>query len=666
MDSGIERENEFKDSPEGWASRWQQEFAAAKPEFKRFWEQSEKVVKRFLDKRDDDLGSAVKLNLFHANVTTLRSMLYGRIPKIEVYRRYADQNDDVARVAGVILQRVLSADIEEAGEDYSAVMRSCLDDRLLAGLGTARLKYEFEEEELVTPPIIDPNTGQELAPEVRESKISDEWVDTIYVHWKDVMWSLCRTWDEVRWMAFRAYMTKDEFAKRFGDEYVNDVPSSSHSPVKEMTEEGKDDSWKRIEVWEIWCKDKKEVHWFVPGFDKIVDRKPDPLKLDGFWPAPPPMFANVTTSLLMPKADFVIAQDLYNEIDTLETRIAMLTKAVKVVGVYDKASDGVQRMLNEGVENELIPVDNWAAFAEKGGLKGQIDWLPLEAVVVAIDKLSQKRDEAINLLYQVTGMSDILRGASVAGASATEQALKARFASVRVQALQDEFARFATDIQRIKADIIAKHFKPETIVKASNIMTTIDAQLVPQAVQMIKDRSATAFRINIRPETLAMVDYAQLKADRTEYINALGLFLQSASPIIEFAPESTSVLLELLKWGLAGFKGSNEIEGVLDQAISQLQQNPPQKPKDGEEKLQMEREKHQQKMQQESEKHQMQMQKMMTDFQMDMKRMLMDFQMEYQKLTQKAWFDQEDSDRRIREKSLDASLKVAGGSNGSS
>jgi hypothetical protein len=657
MSEGIASAKDFKDTPNGWAERWTTEFAAAEPEFKRFWEQSEKVVKRFLDKRDGADDSTLKLNLFHSNVTTLRSMLYGRIPKIEVYRRYADSNDDVARVAGVILQRVLSADIEEAGEDYSAVMRSCLDDRLLTGLGTARLKYEFEEEEFVQPPIFDEMTGQELAPEVRENKITDEWVDTIYTHWRDVMWSPCRTWDELRWMAFRAFMTKDEYTKRFGDEFVKEVPVTKHGPVKEMTEEGKDDAWDRIEVWEIWCKDKKEVHWFIKGFDKVVDRKKDPLGLTGFWPAPPPMLANVTTSLLMPRSDFVIAQDLYNEIDILSTRISLLTKACKVVGVYDKASEGIQRMLNEGVENELIPVDNWAAFAEKGGLKGQVDWLPIEAIVAAIDKLTQKRDEAINLLYQVTGMSDILRGASLAGASATEQAIKARFASVRVQALQDEFARLATDIQRIKAEIVSKHFQPETIVKASNIMTTTDAQMAEQAIGMLKDREATAFRINIRPETLAMVDYAQLKQDRTEYINALGLFLQSASPIIEFAPESTSILLELLKWGLAGFKGSNEIEGVLDQAISQLQQNPPQKPKDGEEKAQMEQQKHQMKMQQESEKHQMQMKKMMADWQMDMKKMMMEFQMEYQKLTQKSWFDQQDSDRRIREKSFDAVVK---------
>jgi len=37
-------------------------------------------------------------------------------------------------------------------------------------------------------------------------------------------------------------------------------------------------------------------------------------------------------------------------------------------------------------------------------------------------------------------------------------------------------------------------------------------------------------------------------------------------------PAATPMLLEMLKWGLAGFKGSQEVEGVLDQAIEKLNQ----------------------------------------------------------------------------------------------
>jgi hypothetical protein len=297
-------------------------------------------------------------------------------------------------------------------------------------------------------------------------------------------------------------------------------------------------------------------------------------------------------------------------------------------------------MLEEGVENDLIPVDNWAMFAEKNGLKGVVDWLPIEQVASVITVLVERRDNQITLLYQVTGMSDIIRGAAQqSGVSATEQSLKAKFASVRVQALQDEFARFATDLQRIKAEIIGKHFSPETILKSSNIMTnSVDAALVPQAIELIKSPSNSQWKIMVRPESMAMVDYAQLKQDRTEYINALGLFLQSSAPIVEFAPSATNILLELLKWGLAGFKGSQQIEGVIDQAISELKKNPPKKEDDGQAakaqlELQAAQMKHQGDMQnlqmkgeQQGQNHQFKMQEMASNHQMEMMRLRMEMQ----------------------------------------
>jgi hypothetical protein len=576
--SKAERENEFADTPTGWAQRWQMEFSAAKKFIKTFHKQSEKVYNRFLDDRkatgseDYSIGDfTTRLNLFHANITTLQAMLYGRIPKVDVDRRYADQDDDIARVAGEILQRILNTDIEDAGEDYSYVLRSSLGDRLIGGFGTARVKYDFTEKTEEVPAQTDPITGAELAPAYTEEKVEDEWVDVIYTHWRDVLWSPCRTHAELRWRAYRAYMTRDELTVRF-KEIGKDVPLNSRGPKFEGTEGKKRDGvWDQAEVWEIWDKQHKKVFWYVDGYDRTLDMKNDPLGLDGYFPEPPPMIANLTTNKYIPKSDFVIAQDLYNEIDILETRINLLTAACKAVGVYDKGNDGIQRLLMEGVENQLIPVDNWGAFAEKGGLKGAVDWLPIEQVANVIAILTEKQTEKISLLYQVTGMSDILRGASDPRATATAESAKAKFASIRVQAMQDEFSRFASDLMRLKAEIISKHYQPYCIIQQSNIMTTPDAQLAEQAVQLIKDPKSARWRIVVKPESLAMVDYAQLKQDRTEFITALSTFMQSAAPLVQLDKAATGPLLELLKWGLAGFKGSNEIEGVMDRAISNFQ-----------------------------------------------------------------------------------------------
>src|SRR5512139_2956677 len=89
------------------AGYWQDEIAAAEKELEKFRKQGKRVIEKFLDKQsNDDFLQTQSLNLFHSNVVTLRSMLYGQTPKVDVSRRYEDSADDVARVASEVLERV--------------------------------------------------------------------------------------------------------------------------------------------------------------------------------------------------------------------------------------------------------------------------------------------------------------------------------------------------------------------------------------------------------------------------------------------------------------------------------------------------------------------------------------------------------------------------------
>jgi hypothetical protein len=178
------------------------------------------------------------------------------------------------------------------------------------------------------------------------------------------------------------------------------------------------------------------------------------------------------------------------------------------------------------------------------------------------------RSETIGLLQQVTGMADIMRGDLTNQYEGVGQSqMKAKFGSVRVQALQDQFAQFASDLMQLKAEVIAKHFDPKTIAQQSNMQFSPDAELVPQAIELIKQPKMARLHVVIRPESVAMQDFAQLKGERTEYLNALSTFMQSSAPLMDSDPSAKPFLLQLLQWGLAGFKGSQEIEGVIDRAI---------------------------------------------------------------------------------------------------
>ena len=560
----LEALSDFEDTPRGQQKYWLTEIEAAKDMFKAWHKKADKLNDRFLGKHIGRHGAddTFKLNMFHSNVTTLRDMMYGNLPQIDVSRRYADMLDDIGRVASEAMERLLNMDMAENGAEIDTVLRYTLSDRLIGGLGCARVRYDatFETEET--------EFGE-------EQRLVSEDAPVEYYYWGDILFPWARGWADLRWIGFRNYLDRDAVADRFGDDVADNIEYKKQlrNTSEETNETDMDSAWMKAEIWEIWDKQKRQVVWVAEGYHQVLDTRDDPLGLNGFFPAPPFFIANPTSTHYFPTPDFVLAEDLYNEIDVIQTRISILTQAVKAVGVYDQSAEGVQRMFNEGVDNTLIPVDNWALFAEKGGLQGQIDWVPLMEIVGALDKLRELRSELIGLLQQVTGMSDVMRGGldnAYEGVGQSE--MKAKFGSIRIQSLQDQFARFATDLMQIKAEIIAKHFSPETIATRSNMQTSIDSDLLPAAVQLIKQPDQARIRVSIRPESVAMVDYAQLKQERTEYINALAVFMQSASPLMEADPNAKPFLLQLLQWGLAGFKGASEIEGVIDKAIEASQQ----------------------------------------------------------------------------------------------
>jgi hypothetical protein len=584
----LETRSDFEDNPSDQYRYWSRELGASDSQLRQFRKLGTKIVHRFLggskgttDKSDEgSRNGTFRLNLFHSNIITLQSMLYVDLPQVVVSRRFDDPNDDIGRVCSDILERLLTNDIQENGKELECVLKSVLQDRLLSGLGVARVRYEVET-------AVDPESGIE--------QVVHEEAPIDYYHWRDVSWGWGRSFSDLPWIGFRTWMKKDAVRERFGDEAADGVQLKDESTVSNKQEEAsapdEDSPWRKAEIWEIWDKSARKIVWMSPGFDKVLDTRDDTLGLSGFFPCSPFLLANQTTSLYVPVSDYYLAQDLYNEVDALQTRISIITEAVKVVGLYDKSSMDIKRMFKEGTDNELIPVDNWALFAEKGGIAGQIDWVPMGEISETLLRLRELRDEAIGLLQQVTGMSDIMRGelgGQYEGVGQSEMKLK--FGSVRVQALQDDLGKFASDLLQLKAEVISRHFEPETIARRANLDNTFNEELIPQAIQLLKDPEAARLRVKVKPESVGMADYAQLKQERTEYIGALAGFFQSVGPVMVEEPGVKPFFLEILKWGLAGFKGSSSIESVMDKAIEMANQAAIVNPGDQEENKEAEKE----------------------------------------------------------------------------
>jgi len=580
MDDKISSASDFQDNPAGMAQRWGTEIEAAGKELTKFHEDARRINHRYLDKRDVYGQDESRVNLFWSTMKVLLSMLYARPPKADVSRTFQDYEDDVARVAGTMLQRILNRGFDDDTSTWDTNVRQGIEDWLTVGLGQIWLRYEVETEPYTIEAVVDPMTGVELAPAQEAERIVDEDACCDYVYWEDFWWSPARTWGEVRWVARRVFMTKDQLEARFGKEIAGIVPMGSAQRKKSDNDDTpKHDPWSKAEVFEIWCKENKKVYWYSRGAEVILDVKDDPLGLEGFFPCPKPVAANVTSSNFMPRADYIFAQDQFNELDEINTRITWLTRAAKVVGVYDRNADGLQRMFSQAAENQLIPVDNWALFAERGGIKGQVDWVPIEQVVNAINQLRQYRQDKTMQIYEVLGISDVMRGSSRASETATAQQIKAQFGSTRVQLMQFYIADWISQALRIKAEIICKHWQPETIVRRSNIERTPDAQLAPQALELLKSEEMREYRINIEADSMAAMDWAAERDAAVQFMQGLGAFISQVAPMAQSVPGAAPVLLSLLQWSVSKFRVSTQIESVLDQAITGLKQQgiqPPQ------------------------------------------------------------------------------------------
>jgi len=525
------RDNE--DSPEQSAwQRWNDELELARKAkgFDQWHTRSKRIVKRYRAERgdvsenSDDLEGA-RFNILWSNVQTLMPALFAKSPKPVVERRYLDR-DDVGRTASVILERTLSYELDD-GTYLSALKKGVLD-RLLPGRGVVWIRYEPKftpmpgktqetsdgggesrpalngkpgypasdmrsetvngEKDGLPLPAEGPRAGVAPSPsDVPQEQVADESVVVDYIDWRDFMTSPARTWEEVWWVGKRVYMTRKELVKRFGD--VGKEPTLDWSPVETTSSavgqstEG-NTKQRRAKVWEIWDKQARKVYWMAESYkDKLLDEKDDPLGLEGFWPVPRPLFATLTNDSLIPIPDYVEYEDQANELDDLTTRITNLVKTIKTCGVYDASVGELKRMFEEGFENELVPCDNMAEFSSKAGANGMghIWLLPIKDMAATLIQLYDARERTKQVLYEVTGISDIVRGSSQGGAkTATEQRIKGQFASMRLNDMQAEVARFARDTLRIMGEIIAEHFDPMTLFEISGFEQYAKEQWPPE------------------------------------------------------------------------------------------------------------------------------------------------------------------------------------------
>lgn len=548
-------------------SKWDVRIERAEKFFEKALEHGQKVYRRYQDCREDDgFQSAVKrANLFYSNVATIKQSLFNSMPQVDVSRLHkGDYDDDVARVAALILQRAVTYEVQSSPTFTEAVQAAILD-RLVPGVGQCWLSFGVD---MTMPGDTEGSDSGNPAPTPAEPVPGSEHIKHETVYWEDFIYEPARCWAQVTWAGRRLNLTKDEVEKRWGAETVAELSSIKNQggiTPREITDN-------KYLIYEIWDKSTKKVHYVAKGRSEPIETLDDPYKLRDFWPFPAPLLANPTTTAFLPVTDYYIAQDQYQQLDVLYARIGLIVDAVKVAGVYaSDQSSAIENMLKSG-ENKLIPVDNWAMFAENGGVKGIIDWFPIDTVVGVLQNLQLQFEATKAVLYEITGMSDIIRGASNQYETASAQEIKAQFASVRMNGYQRDVANFVSQVLSIMAEMIVSLYSDQKLAAIVGPLNSADMPFAGPALQLLRDKFLATARVSVKADSLVQADWALEKGQRMELMGYLAQFLNGAMPMIQQNPAMGQMMLSMMKWTVTGFRGSQEVEGVIDQQLTLMQQ----------------------------------------------------------------------------------------------
>lgn len=588
------------------AKFWIAEIAAAEKGQEKWVQRAKKIEKIYNDERDASSNRTQKFNVLWSNVETQRPAIFIQTPVPRAVRRYS-QKDPVARFAALLIERNLQVSCDQYG--FEEEVDQAVRDRLVPGRGQMWVFYD---------PTIEGQGDDEV--------LAYEQCTAEYVPWQDFLHSIARTWREVWWVGRRFYKTrrelKDWLKERGLDPKLAAQVKLDFSVEGDKADEGLKDQRNKAVIWEVHNKRDGEVLYVAPGSgtSAILGRQPPAVRFRDFFPCPMPMLATTTANTLIPTPDFVFYQDQAKELDTLQQRIDLLLKALKVAGVYNAANKEIASLLN-GAENKMVAVDDWAAFAEGGGVKGQIEWYPVEVVAAVLEKLYLAFEAAKQRLYEISGIGDILRGATDPDETATAQGIKARWGSLRQRRNQKRSTSFLDAIFQLKAEVICERFKFETIMEAAGVDDALLEQYIPappqppppqippdappeaqqmaqqqmqqqqavakqqaraqflsQVEQLLRNDAARTFRITVQPDSMLEPDRQEEKQTAVEFLTAVGTYMKEAGPLVQMGPAGAKLAGEMLLFGVRRFDRVDELEETVEQFVEEMSKPRPPAP----------------------------------------------------------------------------------------
>lgn len=476
----------------------------------REWESTCKGIDEIYNIHDGD-GLAVsldglglsdnKLDLFWSSYEILKPAVYAKPPQPVVSPLFAD-NDPLFNTTAELLERVTVSTFKRTCIDD--VMKQTRDDVIFDGRGQVWVYYLTED-------------GQRV--EIGHKDRCD------FLH------EPARYWSQVGWVAGAEHLDKDAMKKRFDKLSDDDLEQMQFN--RDRDADGRHAVAPKCKVWEVWHKADQKVYWVTKGYDKFLDEDKPYVKLEGFWPCPRPAYGTTARRSLIPVPDYLRYASHFQQISTLTSRIYTLLDSVKMKGLIPGSGDvatAVDQLLRSNDDSMVIPVPGMALGTAGANA---VVWLPLDMVANAITGLITARQQLIDDFYQLSGISDIMRGATDADETLGAQQLKSQYGSVRVREKVQELQRIAADAVGIAAEIIADNFSQKNLLDMSLMAIPTKAELSAQIKKLEDEAEKELKALGEKAQEAAQSPQAQ----ETDPAQAQQAFQQAQQQILQkYAP----------------------------------------------------------------------------------------------------------------------------------
>ena len=511
----------------------------------------------------------IAFNVLHANGQTLLPALYNSSPAADIRRRFGDA-DPVGKMVVDLSERLISYSLDQY--DFDSEMRACVQDSYVVGRGMLRIRY-------VPHMLPDDEVGYQECPVER-------------VPWEKVILGPARSWAQMTWIAFEHDLTRDEL-ERINPELGKTIPIGDGQHAKDDRPEEKG-ILRTTKVFEVWDKATKRCLFIAEKEKKrVLKAIPDPLGLPDFFPTFRPLSPSRRGSSNTPLVPYQSFRRQAEELDRITKRINALIGQLKVRGLYDSTMKADFEMVRQCEDGQFVAAgDGAAAFAGGMGLEKAIWVWPMDPTVTALSELYAQRQQVREIVDQLSGVSDILRGAVDPREKLGQSQIKQNNGSIRITDWQNDIARLARDIFRAKIAIFSKKYTDQNIQMMTGLPNTKEQQQVwPQALQMFRSPEMRSYRIDIETDSTIRADMTRNQEQMNTFLAGTAQFVQSMGEFVQTEPAAKPVIIEIYTAFARKFKLGKQAEDALDklsQQVLQAAENPQPQPNPEAEKAKME------------------------------------------------------------------------------